>query len=212
VTHVYNPLEYARAGWDAYAERFGAGSKEVLLTGMNPGPFGMAQVGVPFGDIPSVRDWMGIDAEIGAPGAEHPKRPILGFGCKRREVSGTRLWGWAADRFGAPETFFDRFFVLNYCPLCFMEESGRNRTPDKLPVSERSALFGICDEALLLTAEQMKPRYVLGVGAFAEARIREALAGMDVVIGRIPHPSPANPAANRGWGAAADKALEGMGI
>ena len=97
VTHTYNPLEYARAGWDAYVDRYGDAPKEILLVGMNPGPFGMAQTGAPFGDIPSIRDWMGIEVEIGKPAHEHPKRPIHGFECKRREVSGTRLWAWADE-------------------------------------------------------------------------------------------------------------------
>ena len=43
VTHVYNPLVYARAPWDVYCDRFGRGRPEALLVGMNPGPFGMAQ-------------------------------------------------------------------------------------------------------------------------------------------------------------------------
>ena len=51
VTHVYNPLEYARAPHEAYLERWGRGPKRVVLLGMNPGPFGMAQTGVPFGDV-----------------------------------------------------------------------------------------------------------------------------------------------------------------
>ncbi len=37
---------------------------------------------------------------------QHPKRPIEGFDCARSEVSGRRLWGWAALRFGSAETFF----------------------------------------------------------------------------------------------------------
>ncbi|MCB9536032.1 MAG: hypothetical protein H6704_07175 [Myxococcales bacterium] len=40
VTHVYNPLTYARAVWDAYCERLGRGPREALLIGMNPGPVG----------------------------------------------------------------------------------------------------------------------------------------------------------------------------
>src|SRR5215831_613721 len=98
VTHVYDPLGYARAGWRAYAERWGRGPKEVVLVGMNPGPFGMAQTGVPFGEVELVRDWLGIDAKIGRPPREHPKRPVEGFACARREVSGQRLWGFARER------------------------------------------------------------------------------------------------------------------
>ena len=148
VTHVYNPLLYARAAWDTYCEKYGQRKREVLLLGMNPGPFGMAQVGVPFGEIEHVRSWIGIEAAIDKPDREHPKRPILGFDCPRSEVSGRRLWGWAKDTYTTPEAFFDRFFVINYCPLVFMEEGGRNRVPEKLPKAERQLIYAACDKAL----------------------------------------------------------------
>src|SRR5437870_3656643 len=119
VTHVYNPLDYAGRLHEAYLRQYGGGRKAVVLLGMNPGPFGMAQTGVPFGDVSVVRDWLGLRAEVGRPDREHPKRPVSGLDCPRGEVSGTRLWGWARDRFGTPQRFFDRFFVVNYCPLAF---------------------------------------------------------------------------------------------
>ncbi|HRI87589.1 MAG TPA: single-stranded DNA-binding protein [Candidatus Hydrogenedentes bacterium] len=212
VTHVYNPLEYARAPHARYLELYGAGPKEILLLGMNPGPFGMAQTGVPFGDVPMVRDWLGINENVGKPALEHPKRPIDGFACARSEVSGTRLWGWARDTFGQPQRFFARFFVVNYCPLCFMEESGKNFTPDKLPAAERAPVNVACDRALRAIAEHLCPRMVLGVGQFAEARAKVALDGLNVAFGRIPHPSPASPAANRGWANEANKAFAQYGI
>src|SRR5690606_21976993 len=131
-SYVYDPLDYAFEPHRRYLERYGAGPKDVLLLGMNPGPFGMAQTGVPFGDVAMVRDFLGITGPVGKPSREHPKRLITGFDCARSEVSGTRLWGWVRDRFERPEAFFGRFFVWNYCPLVFMEDSGRNLTPDKL--------------------------------------------------------------------------------
>ena len=210
VTHVYNPLEYAWRPHSRYLREYGAGTREVVLLGMNPGPWGMAQTGVPFGDVEMVRSWLGIAEPVDTPRKEHPKRPVLGFATTRREVSGSRLWGWARDSFGTPDRFFERFFVANYCPLCFMEESGRNRTPDKLPAAERTELYRRCDVALRATVELLEPRIVVGVGAFAEARARQALPGMDV--GRILHPSPASPAANRGWAEAVNGQLAEMGI
>ena len=212
VTHVYNPLEYARSGYDRYVARFGHTAKQVVLIGMNPGPFGMAQTGVPFGDVEMVKDWMNIDAVITQPADPHPKRPIAGFACPRGEVSGRRLWGWARQRYGAPEAFFERFFVLNYCPLVFMEAGGRNRTPDKLPASEKKVLFRICDWALRQSIAALQPQWVVGVGAFVAQRAGEALKGLDLDIGRITHPSPANPIANRGWAQRVEAELATMGI
>ena len=127
-------------------------------------------------------------------------------------MSGQRLWGFARDRFEKPERFFARFFVANYCPLLFLEASGRNRTPDKLPAAERVPLERACDAALRRTVGILRPRLVVGVGHFAESRARHALEGMDVAIGRIPHPSPASPAANRGWAEQAERALVALGV
>jgi len=212
VTHVYNPLVYAGKGFHAYHQRFGQSPKEVVFVGMNPGPWGMAQTGVPFGEVSAVREWMGIETAIGKPAREHPKRPVSGFACKRSEVSGRRLWGWAKERFGTTDRFFSRFFVVNWCPLMFMEESGRNRTPDKLPAGERKRLFEICDRYLKQMICRLQPERVIGIGVFAQNRAAAALRGTHIPIGRITHPSPANPHANRGWVVRIEKELSGMGV
>lgn len=212
VTHTYNPLAYARAPHERYLERWGAAPKEVIFLGMNPGPFGMAQTGVPFGDIAMVRDFVGVTGAVTKPTNEHPKRLVEGFACPRSEVSGTRFWGWAKARFETPERFFARFFVVNYCPLVFMEASARNVTPDKLPKAEREPLFAACDEALRGIAATLCPSMVIGVGAFAEGRAKEALAGTTTKFASILHPSPASPAANRGWAEKAEAQLRALGI
>lgn len=212
VAVVYNPLDYARSLHEAYLARYGHGPKEVVLLGMNPGPFGMAQTGVPFGDVTMVRDFLGLDGVVAKPKPEHPKRCVQGLACPRSEVSGSRLWGWARDEFGTAEAFFARFFVANYCPLVFMEASARNLTPDKLPAGEQKALFSACDDALRGIVAILKPRLVIGVGAFAAERARVALAETGLGVGAILHPSPASPAANRGWAAQARKQLAALGV
>lgn len=212
VAVVYNPLDYARSLHEAYLERYGSTPKEAILLGMNPGPFGMAQTGVPFGDVTMVRDFLGLTGTVSKPVPEHPKRCVEGLACPRSEVSGSRLWGWARDEFGSADAFFARFFVANYCPLVFMEASARNLTPDKLPAREQKALFAACDESLREIVALLQPRYVIGVGAFAAERARLALTGVDVRVGTILHPSPASPAANRGWAAQARKQLVDLGL
>jgi single-strand selective monofunctional uracil DNA glycosylase len=212
VTHVYNPLVYARAPHDQYLKRYATSPKRVLYLGMNPGPYGMAQTGVPFGEVSLVRDWLGIEAAVNKPDGEHPKRPVVGFACTRSEVSGARLWGSLKERYVKPQRFFEHAFIANYCPLVFMEDSGRNRTPDKLPRAEREKLFAACDRYLRRIVTTLEPQYVIGVGKFAEDRAREALAELPVQISTIPHPSPANPAANRGWLPMVDAALRPLGL
>ena len=212
VAHVYNPLEYAWPAHEAYLRRYGNGPKRVVFLGMNPGPFGMVQTGVPFGEIAAVRDWLGIRGEIARPPREHPKRPVTGFACVRSEVSGRRLWGLFSDRFGTADAFFRDHFVVNYCPLAFMASTGANITPDKLAPGERAALFDVCDEHLRATVRVLEPEWVIGVGDFAAKRAREALAGTGVHVDRVLHPSPASPLANRDWPGAATAQLRALGL
>lgn len=214
VTHVYNPLRYAWAGWSTYLSRFATDTRRVVLIGMNPGPWGMAQTGVPFGEVAAVREWMGINVSVGTPATPHPKRPIQGFSCPRSEVSGRRLWGLMIDRFAAPDDFFSDCFVANYCPLVFMAESGRNVTPDRLPSVEREPLFALCDDFLRLTIQELQPEFVIGVGKFAEKRAGAVVSQMgvsEVAVRSILHPSPASPAANRDWASTATRQLIEMG-
>jgi single-strand selective monofunctional uracil DNA glycosylase len=212
VRHVYNPLVYAARVHESYLRAFGATPKRAVFLGMNPGPFGMAQTGVPFGEIAAVRDWMRLSGRVDKPEREHPKRPVLGLGCARSEVSGRRLWGSFKDRFGTADRFFADHFVANYCPLVFMEESGRNRTPDKLADSEREALYAACDRHLQRVVETLSPRWVVGVGRFAQTRAAAALAGSSVTVGHVLHPSPASPKANADWAGAATRELVAQGI
>ncbi len=216
VTHVYNPLDYAWAPHRAYIERYAGRGLRAVFVGMNPGPFGMMQTGVPFGEVAAVRDWMGIDAPVAQVTDAHPRRPIEGFACRRSEVSGRRLWGWAARRFGSPQAFFAQCFVLNYCPLVFLEASGRNFTPDRLPRAELAPLQAACDAHLRAAVEALAPAWVIGVGGYARARIESALgvraAGSGPLVEQILHPSPASPAANRGWEPAVDQQLERLGV
>jgi single-strand selective monofunctional uracil DNA glycosylase len=211
VTHVYNPLDYAWAPHEQYLRRFGGGRKRIVFLGMNPGPFGMVQCGIPFGEIAAARDWLGIDAPVGKPARENPKRPVEGFACPRSEVSGRRLWGLFQERFGSAEAFFAEHFVANYCPLAFFD-GGRNLTPDKLPAREAGPLYAACDAHLRELAAALRPDWIVGVGGFAETRAAEALQGTATRIGRVLHPSPASPAANRGWAEAATRQLVAQGI
>jgi single-strand selective monofunctional uracil DNA glycosylase len=213
VTHVYNPLAYAWAAHEEYLRRFGQGRKRVVFLGMNPGPFGMVQTGVPFGEIAAVRDWLQISAPIGRPAVAHPRRPVQGYDCPRSEVSGRRLWKLFADRFGAAGDFFAGHFVANYCPLGFLSVTGSNVTPDKLGRSERVRLAEICDGHLRRVLEILEPEWLIGVGAFARARGEEVAGASRIRIGQILHPSPASPKANRhDWTQTAAAELAALGV
>ncbi len=214
---VYNPLIYAAEPYADYIRKFAAGKKRVLFLGMNPGPWGMAQTGVPFGEIGSVKNWLGITGAIGHPEKEHEKRPITGWECRRSEVSGRRLWGLMKERYGTPEVFFKDHFVANYCPLVFMGETGKNITPDKLPKRERNILFEHCDRHLTAVLGILEPEYLIGIGKFAEKQlasvVSQGAAGKSSpVVSSIIHPSPANPRANKDWKGEVTAKLVTLGV
>jgi len=211
VAHAYNPLRYAWRAHQMYLRRYGNSPKRVLFLGMNPGPFGMAQTGIPFGQIAAVRDWLGIETPIDRPAHEHPKRPVTGFDCHRSEISGERLWGLFAKRFGTAAKFFRDHLVMNYCPLAFLEETGRNRTPDKLAPGERAELFAACDEHLREVVRILRPDWLIGVGDFATKRARDAFPNSPPQIGQILHPSPACPASNKDWAGTVTAQLRHLG-
>eukprot|EP00871_Galdieria_phlegrea_P002685 jgi/Galph1/3417/GphlegSOOS_G2090.1 len=198
VSHCYNPLQYAWLLHEQYVRKFFLPSVKVLFVGINPGPFGMVQSGVPFGDTTIVKNWLGINGEIDSallPNKIHPKRPIYGLSCPRREVSGQRLWGWARQGWGEAKQFFRGAFVYNYCPLAFMSTSGKNITPNNLDNSEKRVLLNICNAALSEVIDLIQPQVIIGLGNFAYEICRKESSR----VIKIPHPSPANPASNKYW-------------
>ncbi|XP_078544369.1 single-strand selective monofunctional uracil DNA glycosylase [Lissotriton helveticus] len=214
VQYIYNPLEYAWDPHQAYVRKYCKSQKEVLFLGMNPGPFGMAQTGVPFGEVNYVKGWLQISGEVNKPNPEHPKRPIRGLDCPQSEVSGARFWGFFKNLCQEPDVFFRSCFVHNHCPLVFMNHAGKNLTPTDLPRIQREHLLQICDDALCQAVRVLGVRTVIGIGRFAEQRARKALAaaGMDICVKGVMHPSPRNPQANKGWDSIIRTQLEELGI
>nr|XP_039266580.1 single-strand selective monofunctional uracil DNA glycosylase-like [Styela clava] len=217
VEYVYNPLEYASDPHAHYVSKY-SGTKAVLFLGMNPGPYGMAQNGVPFGDTRYVRDWLKITGAVHHPPHEHPRRIIQGLDCTRSEVSGARFWGFIAKICGTPEQFFRHCFVHNYCPLTFMTKSGKNIIPAALPATERRNLEAICDEALLQCIRVIRAQIIVAIGKYAADRVTCVLqsagdeSAASIRIVRILHPSPASPQANRGWEEVVTQQLQESGI
>ena len=118
---VYNPLDYA---WEVHKEFIlrtgGSGSKCVLL-GMNPGPHGMGQMGIPFAATSVVRDLIGITGiSVEKPEVIHPKRPVNGLEHPKEEVSGTRLWGVLEHRYGGIDKISQEVYIVNHCPLMIL--------------------------------------------------------------------------------------------
>jgi len=215
VRYISNPIDHAHQPHKMFLEKYLDGEKSVLFLGMNPGPWGMCQTGVPFGDIMSCESFLGIVAEVNkcVPG-QHPKRPILGFSCKRKEVSGSRFWTFFKSICGRPENFFKSCFVLNYCPLAFMKDSGKNIGAAELSKELRDQVNQACDVALHRILGLLNVKLVVGVGKFAEGRAKSVIKeyDLDISVGNLMHPSPINPAANKGWDKIAYTTLQDLGL
>lgn len=168
VSHVYNPLAYMRRAHEQWLAQFevfvdyqgesvscatyekspdefarATQSRPYLILGMNPGPWGMVQTGVPFGDVANANIILGYKRgdQIPAPDPDrvtlHPKRPVQGFACTRREASGERLWSGltgvfrpsaptqgcpAEHRQGRHELYVDEHHT--FCRACGQKWSG----------------------------------------------------------------------------------------
>ena len=211
VEYIYNPLSYASSPHLDYVEKYANDiPKPVLFLGMNPGPWGMAQTGVPFGEIQHVKNWLGICSEVDKPAKEHPKKPIKGFNCTRREVSGERFWSFFSNTCQMPEVFFKNCIVYNHCPLVYMNKTGKNLTPPDLKIHSRNQVLSLCDQTLKAVIELYMVKHIVGIGRFAEARAKKVLQINkieNVKVHFMIHPSPASPIANKGWGASAQEAL-----
>jgi single-strand selective monofunctional uracil DNA glycosylase len=215
VRYVYNPLAYARVPYEMYLARFAAGKKRVVFLGMNPGPWGMAQTGVPFGEVSAVKTWLGISGSVKSPAVFHPRVPVMGFSCERSEVSGARLWGLLRDEFGPAERMAREVFVSNYCPLMFLDEEGKNLTPDRIGRGDQEGLFAVCDRYLTTVIETLRPEWLIGIGRFAEARLKAVIARTareGTRVTAITHPSPAHPKANKNWSGQVTAALVRDGV
>lgn len=214
---AYHVFDYAFDPFWEYICRYARTPKKTVFLGINPGPFGMMQNGIPFGTISIARDWLLLRAPIKRPSLEHPKRPIRGWAEPREEESGARLWGLARREFKTPQAFFKDHLILNYCPIGFIDGEGKNVTPDKLPEDVRIPMEKICDDLFSFLIDTYQVQTVLGVGRYAEKQAQKQLANHPSLrVEYVPHPSPLNPQAYALWikeeGEAMRVQLKGKGI
>ncbi|XP_015433302.1 PREDICTED: single-strand selective monofunctional uracil DNA glycosylase [Dufourea novaeangliae] len=213
VEYVYSPLEYAFDTHAMYVRKYCSTAKKILFLGMNPGPWGMSQTGVPFGEISMVRDWLKISGPVGKPAKEQPDRKVTGFQCTRSEVSGKRLWGLFRELCGNSEKFFKQAYIHNYCPIAWMDNKGRNITPAEIKGTEIEKVHSACDKVLADTIRLLKVETVIGIGIYAEKRAKLVVQSSKLVakVLCLPHPSP-RAANNKNWSEKATKKLSEFGL
>lgn len=206
-SYAANPTVYAYENYAQAMARLADGPRGVLLVGMNPGPHGMAQTGVPFGDVVNARailgrqsqgsGWSGCRLALG----DKVLLDAKGLDYHRGEVSGDRLWSALQQICGSLESAYQQVCVINYCPLLFLDNGGLNVTPDDFPKSDRVRLpkfTAACDEHLRRVVKALTPKIVIAVGGYSDKRCRVAL-GHTVPIVKITHPSPRTAATAGAW-------------
>ncbi len=208
--YIYNPLLYASKMAYAYIEEYAVSPTKYLFLGMNPGPFGMAQTGIPFGEVNAVKSYLKLNEPIESPKKEHPNRKVEGLDIKRSEVSGLRFWTLMQTHFKEAKEMRGEIYVANYCPLLFLSpvKTARNITPDKLSKETREVLYKVCDQYLFDTIDLLNCEKLIGIGKFAEKKLKND----KIPYYSILHPSPASPLANRGWQEQAEKQLKEIGV
>ena len=204
VEFVYNPLNYAWEPHKKYLEDYGSSGAKIIIMGMNPG-HGMGNTGIPFGCPKKVKNYLGItNLEVREPVKIHPKRRITGLDCEKSEISGERIWGLIEEIYGKPDNAFRNIFVMNHFPLWMFNSKGQNITPDKLSKKSTVKIFRTCNKYLTDMVDILNAKMVIGVGKYANKMANEAIKenGLrGVLVREIPHPSPANPLANKDKGA-----------
>ncbi|XP_071451729.1 single-strand selective monofunctional uracil DNA glycosylase-like isoform X1 [Hetaerina americana] len=197
VSYVYNPLDYAFHLHSMFVKKYCDSTKRLLFLGMNPGPWGMAQTGIPFGEVSMVRDWFELNAVVGRPLREHPQRLVRGLSCHRSETSGRRFWGLLRRICSTPECALANAVVYNHCPLLLLSESGRNITPAELKKEQLDLIRKPCDAALVNVLRLLHVGVIVAIGKYAETRAKFVLRENPdlkehIMIFYLPHPSPRN--------------------
>ena len=203
IDYAYNPLDYAWKPHKVYLEKYGGLGAKTIIMGMNPG-HGMGNTGIPFGCPEKVKTYLDItNLKVKQPMKTHPKRKITGLECTKPEISGKRIWGIIEEIYGSPTNAFNEIFVLNHFPLWMFNESGQNITPDKLRKSTTKEIFTACNKYLTDVAQILNCKTIIGVGKYAQKMAKLALSDNEIktiIVKEIPHPSPANPLANKDKG------------
>lgn len=251
VSHVYNPLSYMATAHEAWLSRYvqygecdevAVTPSPYLILGMNPGPWGMVQTGVPFGDVPNAGKLIGvrdgstpftaqIPCGVSLPaifkpqldGIQlHPKRPVQGFACTRVEASGDRLWGGLATVWGLLDAVLDDCFAMNYCPLAYFSgEAGENVTPEAFikagPYRDEAyaqELDDVCGAYLRTVMRAMDTKVVLAIGRYAErkAKIAASMVANKPAVVYLTHPSPLATRNAEQWAEMARTTMQAAGV
>ncbi|XP_037927861.1 single-strand selective monofunctional uracil DNA glycosylase-like [Teleopsis dalmanni] len=197
ITHIYNPVEYAADLHCEYLRKYLDRPKRVVFLAVHPEQNGMAQTGVPFGNVSTVRDMMKLCGEVKQPNRLHPKHPVLGLNCHINEPSGVRFWGLMDKIAGSLDTFSEQCFVHTFCPLLFFNEYGRTIEPCVLPFEIKYPMRDLLVEALCKEMKLVQPEIIVVTGNYVYNGLqRSELYAKTLLVMTNPHPWVPN---NHNW-------------
>lgn len=193
VRRILNPLVYAWHLHEEYMGKVPQGTK-ILFVGMNPSPSSLT--GIPFYEKDAMTNL------FGAPLLTQllNEMPAKYRGNETSE-SGQRFWEFVFKKFGSYDKFFRYCFIINYCPLIFMNKDGGNVPLDGFNDASQSLLknlMAISDSGLKDIIDHIKPTLIIGIGRYAFNRVRQANTS-NIKCYQIRHPSPATGMTSDQW-------------
>merc|ERR1711936_687488 len=64
VKYILNPLDYALDPHINFLKKCLSGPRRVMFVGLNPGPWGMCQTGIPFGDVDQCKHFLNVTGHV----------------------------------------------------------------------------------------------------------------------------------------------------
>jgi single-strand selective monofunctional uracil DNA glycosylase len=187
---VLNPGRYGERWHARFRRAYPMSPRPLLVFGLNPGPYGMAQTGVPFTDLKRLESALpGLWKDLVASG-EPVTRPGLAPPSLARhltrtfESSSVRVYRFLERAYGRPELALREVVFVNPCPLLFIDpETGANRTPADLPRALRArkaaelvhAFEELRRATVLEAVAELEPRGAILLGRDVAAAVGEAL-------------------------------------
>ncbi len=228
---IWNPGLYGETWHARFRRLYRPGQHPLVVFGLNPGPYGMAQTGIPFTDIRRLvsalpdlaAELRGRGERVEPPGLAPPGlRPYLS---RSFESSAVRVYRFLKKGWGGAERGWTEVVVANPCTLLFIDPAeGKNRTPADLAraarlrgsgrdqVRELVESFGrIRIRCAVESIEALSPRGAILLGKDVQAALGPALRRILGEARVIPWEHPAR-AVPESWASGLLSALRRRGL
>jgi single-strand selective monofunctional uracil DNA glycosylase len=175
---VLDPSRYGERWHAPFRRLYPPRARPLLVFGLNPGPYGMAQTGIPFTDLKRLAQGLPrLAAELARSG-ERLSLPGLApsslqpFLTRTFESSSVRVHRFLRLAHGSAERAFREVVFVNPCPLLFIDRAlGENRTPADLPRALRAGVDEARVEVVSVAVARLRARGAIVLGRDAAAAL-----------------------------------------